>query len=48
MSRVVSFGEILWDKLPSGKVLKGKERKKFEVAKIKLDVLKSNLISKSN
>ncbi len=35
-------------KLPSGKVLKGKERKKFEVAKIKIDVLKSNLISKSN
>ena len=33
-------------KLPSGKVLKGKERKKFEVAKIKIDVLKSNLIAK--
>ena len=31
-------------KLPSGKVLKNKERKIFEVAKIKLDVLKSELI----
>ena len=31
-------------KLPSGKVLKAKERKVFEVAKIKLDVLKSELI----
>jgi murein DD-endopeptidase MepM/ murein hydrolase activator NlpD len=31
-------------KLPSGKTLKGKERKLFEVAKIKLDVLKSELI----
>jgi len=31
-------------KLPSGKVLKGKERKVFEVEKIKLDVLKSELI----
>ncbi len=35
-------------KLPSGKILKGKERKKFEVNKIKIDVLKSNLISKIN
>ena len=35
-------------KLPSGKVLKGNERKKFEVSKIKIDVLKSNLISKVN
>ncbi len=35
-------------KLPSGKVLKGNQRKNFEVAKIKIDVLKSNLISKSN
>ena len=35
-------------KLPSGKILKGDERKKFEVAKIKIDVLKSNLISKVN
>jgi murein DD-endopeptidase MepM/ murein hydrolase activator NlpD len=31
-------------KLPSGKTLKGKERKIFEVQKIKLDVLKSELI----
>ena len=31
-------------KLPSGKILKGKERKMFEVKKIKLDVLKSELI----
>ena len=31
-------------KLPSGKILKDKERKIFEVAKIKLDVLKSELI----
>ena len=35
-------------KLPSGKILKGNERKTFEVSKIKIDVLKSNLISKSN
>ncbi len=35
-------------KLPSGKILKGKERKDFEVSKIKIDVLKSNLISKLN
>ena len=35
-------------KLPSGKILKGNERKIFEVSKIKIDVLKSNLISKSN
>ena len=34
-------------KLPSGKVLKGDERKKFEVSKIKIDVLKSDLISKN-
>ena len=33
-------------KLPSGKILKGSERKKFEVSKIKIDVLKSNLILK--
>ncbi len=32
-------------KLPSGKVLKGDNRKIFEVNKIKIDVLKSNLIS---
>ena len=31
-------------KLPSGKILKGKERKLFETAKIKLDVLKSEKI----
>ena len=31
-------------KLPSGKILKNKERKIFEVAKIKLNVLKSDLI----
>jgi len=31
-------------RLPSGKVLKGKEREIFEVEKIKLDVLKSELI----
>ena len=31
-------------RLPSGKTLKGNERKKFEVKKIKLDVLKSELI----
>ena len=31
-------------KLPSGKILKNKERKLFEVSKIKLDVLKSELI----
>ena len=33
-------------KLPSGKILKGDQRKVFEVNKIKIDVLKSNLISK--
>ena len=31
-------------KLPSGKTLKGVERKLFEIKKIKLDVLKSELI----
>ena len=31
-------------KLPSGKILKGKERKNFETKKIKLDVLKSEKI----
>ena len=35
-------------KLPSGKILKGKERKLFEVSKIKTDVLKSELINKLN
>ena len=33
-------------KLPSGKILKGEQRKIFEVEKIKIDVLKSNLISR--
>ena len=33
-------------RLPSGKILKGDQRKVFEVNKIKIDVLKSNLISK--
>jgi len=33
-------------RLPSGKILKGEQRKIFEVNKIKIDVLKSNLISK--
>ena len=32
-------------KLPSGKVLKNKERELFEVSKIKLNVLKSKLIN---
>ena len=31
-------------KLPSGKVLKGNDRKVFETVKIKLDVLKSEKI----
>jgi murein DD-endopeptidase MepM/ murein hydrolase activator NlpD len=31
-------------KLPSGKILKGGDRKLFEVERIKLDVLKSELI----
>ncbi len=31
-------------KLPSGKILKGKERKRFEVQRIKTDVLKSEVI----
>ncbi len=35
-------------KLPSGKILKGKERKLFEVSKIKTEVLKSELIAKKN
>ena len=33
-------------KLPSGKILKGEQRKTFEINKIKIDVLKSNLISR--
>ena len=32
-------------KLPSGKILKGNNRKEFEVLKIKLDVKKSELIA---
>ena len=35
-------------KLPSGKILKGQERKDFEVSKIKIDVLKSEIISQLN
>ncbi len=35
-------------KLPSGKILKNKQREKFEISKIKIDVLKSELISKLN
>ena len=31
-------------KLPSGKILKGKERKMFETKKIKIDILKSEKI----
>ena len=34
--------------LPSGKTLKGKQRNKFEVNKIKIDVLKSELIAGLN
>ena len=33
-------------KLPSGKILKNKERELFEINKIKIDVLKSELIAK--
>ena len=35
-------------KLPSGRTLKGKQRSKFEVNKIKIDVLKSELIAGLN
>ena len=35
-------------KLPSGKILKGKVRENFEVERIKLDVLKSEIISSLN
>ena len=35
-------------KLPSGKILKGKIRENFEVTRIKLDVLKSEIISSLN
>ena len=33
-------------KLPSGKILKGKERELFEISRIKTDVLMSEIISK--
>ena len=35
-------------KLPSGKKLTGKDREEFEIAKIKINVLKSELINKQN
>ena len=35
-------------KLPSGKILKGKTRELFEIAKIKIDVLKSEIIAKQD
>ena len=35
-------------KLPSGKVLKNKSRKLFEVSKLKIDVLKSEIIAGIN
>ena len=35
-------------KLPSGKKLKGKIREDFELAKIKINVLKAELINKDN
>ncbi len=35
-------------KLPSGRTLKGKQRKEFEVNRIKVDVLKSELIVRTN
>jgi len=35
-------------KLPSGKILKGKVRKSFEVKRIKIDVLKSEIIASLN
>ena len=35
-------------KLPSGKVLKGDERNKFEVHRIKTDVLVAELVNKNN
>ena len=34
-------------KLPSGKILKNKARELFEIKKIKIDVLKSELIASS-
>ena len=44
-SRIINSQKL---KLPSGKILKGKNRKLFEVNKIKIDVSKSELISKIN
>ena len=35
-------------KLPSGRLLKGKNRENFEIVKIKTNVLKSKLILNSN
>ena len=35
-------------KLPSGKILKGNDRKNFEIARIKIDVLMSDLVAKQN
>ena len=35
-------------KLPSGKILKGNERKRFEIQRIKTDVLKSEVINLMN
>ncbi|MFL2892657.1 MAG: M23 family metallopeptidase [Candidatus Pelagibacter sp.] len=35
-------------KLPSGRTLKGKQRNEFEVNRIKVDVLKSELVAKTN
>ena len=35
-------------KLPSGKILKGKERELFEITKIRIDVIKSELIANLN
>ena len=35
-------------KLPSGKILKGKERELFEITKIRIDVTKSELIANLN
>ena len=35
-------------KLPSGKILKGDERKLFEIHRIKTDVLIAELIAKKN
>jgi len=34
--------------LPSGKILKGEDRKKFEIERIKTDVLLAETIAKKN